>query len=91
MAEDRPAIYSKPHPSAEERIRADLRREIAKTREEMEKQKKDSEKEIEELKAKLKEKDELIKKFEQFIDICNQRVMVRLSDNDPNGTTSNNP
>jgi len=57
----------------------------------MEKQKKDSEKEIEELKAKLKEKDELIKKFEQFIDICNQRVMVRLSDNDPNGTTSNNP
>ncbi len=32
LAENRPAIYSKPHPTAEERIRADLRREIAKAR-----------------------------------------------------------
>ena len=91
LAEDRPAIYSKPHPSAEERIRADLRRELAKAREELEKVQEDSKKEIEELKGKLKEKDELIKKFEQFIDICNQRVMVRLSDNnDPSASTNTN-
>ncbi|KAK4155408.1 hypothetical protein C8A00DRAFT_31741 [Chaetomidium leptoderma] len=79
LAENRPAIYSKPHPSAEERIRADLRRELATAREELEKVKKDSDKEIENLKGKLREKDKIIEKFEQFIDICNQRVMVSLS------------
>lgn len=77
IAEDRPAIYSKPHPTAEERIRADLRRELAKTREELDKLKDTSKKEIEDLKDKLREKDKLIKKFEMFIDICNQRVMVQ--------------
>jgi hypothetical protein len=77
LAENRPAIYSKPHPSAEERIRADLRREIAKAREDLDKVKDDSQKEIEELKAKLLEKDKIIEKFEMFIDICNQRVMVQ--------------
>ena len=83
LAEDRPTIYSKPHPSAEERIRADLRREIAKAREELDKVKEDTQKEIKELKDKLEEKDKMIQKFEMFIDICNQRVMVqreRLSD-----------
>lgn len=79
LAEDRPAIYSKPHPSAEERIRADLRRELAKAREDLAKVKADSDKEIEALKAKLQEKDKIIEKFEQFIDICNQRVMVSLT------------
>lgn len=79
LAENRAAIYSKPHPSAEERIRADLRRELAKTREELDKLKAESGKEIEELKAKLQEKDKIIEKFEQFIDICNQRVIVSLS------------
>lgn len=79
LAEDRPAIYSKPHPSAEERIRADLRRELATAREDMEKMKKENEKEISELKTKIREKDKIIEKFEQFIDICNQRVMVSLS------------
>ncbi len=91
LAEDRPAIYSKPHPSAEERIRADLRRELAKTREDFDKYKLDSKKEIDELKTKIKEKDKIIEKFEQFIDICNQRVMVRLSDNnDSSGSGSTN-
>lgn len=80
MAENRPAIYSKPQPSAEERIRADLRREIAKAREELEKVKAESKKEIDELKATLNEKNKIIEKFEQFIDICNQRVIVRLND-----------
>lgn len=82
LAENRPAIYSKPHPSAEERIRADLRRELATVREDLEKLKKDSDKEIDELKAKLREKDKIIEKFEQFIDICNQRVMVSLNKDD---------
>ena len=53
LAENRPAIYSKPHPSAEERIRADLRRELATARDDFDKLKKDSDKEIEELKASL--------------------------------------
>ncbi|KAK4240894.1 hypothetical protein C8A03DRAFT_30972 [Achaetomium macrosporum] len=78
LAENRPAIYSKPHPSPEERIRADLRRELAKTREELDRLKEDSKKEIEELKEKLREKDKIIEKFEEFIDICNHRVTVKL-------------
>ena len=82
LAENRPAIYSKPHPSAEERIRADLRRELATAREDLEKLKKDSDKQIDELKLKLREKDKIIDKFEQFIDICNQRVMVSLNKDD---------
>lgn len=85
LAENRPAIYSKPQPSAEERIRADLRREIAKTREELEKVKAESEKEINELKATILEKNKIIEKFEQFIDICNQRVIVRLNDSSSSG------
>jgi hypothetical protein len=50
LAENRPAIYSKPQPSAEERIRADLRRELQKAKEELEKVKSDSEKQVEALK-----------------------------------------
>ncbi|AEO70767.1 uncharacterized protein THITE_2171424 [Thermothielavioides terrestris NRRL 8126] len=90
LLEDRPAIYNKPHPSAEERIRADLRRELAKTREELDKLKSDSSKEIEELRQKLREKDKIIEKFEQFIDICNQRVMVSLTNKEDRagGTSS---
>ena len=85
LAENRPAIYSKPHPSAEERIRADLRRELATARDELDKLKKDTDKEIDELKTKLREKDKIIDKFEQFIDICNQRVMVSLNKDDNRG------
>lgn len=79
LAENRPAIYSKPQPSAEERIRADLRRELAKAREDYDKLKEESQKEIDDLKAQMREKDKLIERFEQFIDICNQRVIVNLS------------
>ncbi|KAK3984067.1 hypothetical protein QBC44DRAFT_337652 [Cladorrhinum sp. PSN332] len=79
LADNRPAIYSKPHPSAEERIRADLRRELAKIKEDHDQLKEESQKEIEQLKAKLREKDKIIEKFEQFIDICNQRVIVNLN------------
>lgn len=81
LAENRPAIYSKPHPSAEERIRADLRKELAAARDEIKKLRDESKKEVAELKLKIKDKDQIIKRFEQFIDICNQRVMVTLSNN----------
>jgi len=91
LAENRPAIYSKPHPTAEERIRADLRREIAKAREELDKITASSRKEIEELKEEIRKKDKVIERFEMFIDLCNQRVMLqreRLEDGNPvtNGT-----
>lgn len=88
IAEDRPAIYSKPLPTAEERIRADLRRELALVKEQLAKSKEQHDKEIEEYKEKLREKDRMIQKFEMFIDICNQRVMVqreRLADNEADG------
>ena len=79
VPEERPAIYSKPNPTAEERIRADLRKELAKARQDYEKLKEEDEKQIAELKERIKEKDSIIAKFEQFIDICNQRVMVSLT------------
>ena len=79
VPEERPVIYSKPNPTAEERIRADLRKELAKVRQEYEKLKEEDEKQIAELKERIKEKDSIIAKFEQFIDICNQRVMVSLT------------
>lgn len=88
IAEERPAIYSKPAPTAEERIRSDLRRELQRTNDELAKLKEDSKKEIEELHEKLREKDRQISKFEMFIDICNQRVMVqreRLADGGEGG------
>lgn len=91
LAEDRPAIYSKPHPSAEERIRADLRRELAKAREEFDKIKGESDKKINELEEKLREKDKIIKKYEMFVDLCNERVMIqreKLKDIDDNGNAS---
>ncbi|KAK1752145.1 hypothetical protein QBC47DRAFT_389869 [Echria macrotheca] len=91
LAEDRAAIYSKPQPSPEDRIRADLRAEIARVKSEMDKLEKDSQAKINQLEEKIKEKDLLIKKFEQFIDICNQRVMVRLSDNDTSQTPGSGP
>ncbi|KAM5360373.1 hypothetical protein ACJZ2D_013795 [Fusarium nematophilum] len=77
LAENRPAIYSKPHQSPEDRIRADLRRELAKAREDMKKMEEDKDKEISELKTKLEEKEGIITKFEEFIDICNERVMFQ--------------
>lgn len=94
IAEQRPAIYSKPPPSAEERIRSDLRRELARTKEELAKVKDESKKELDDLKEKLREKDKIIEKFEMFIDICNQRVMVqreRLNDTGESNGGANGP
>lgn len=77
LAEDRPAIYSKPRPSAEERIIADLRKEIAKVNDELVKEKEGHQKKIGELEDQLREKDKTIQKYEMFVDICNQRVMFQ--------------
>lgn len=77
IADERPAIYSKPAPTAEERIRSDLRRELQNANNELKKIREDSQKEIEKLKEELREKDKMIEKFEMFIDLCNQRVMLQ--------------
>ncbi|KAL7789552.1 hypothetical protein V8C37DRAFT_386281 [Trichoderma ceciliae] len=77
LAENRPAIYTKPLQSPEDRIRSELRRELAKAREDLKKIEDEKQKEIDDLKTKLVEKDKIIEKFEMFIDICNQRVMVQ--------------
>lgn len=77
LAEDRPAIYSKPRPSAEERIIADLRKELAKVNEELAKSKEESNKKVAEMEEKLREKDTQIQKYEMFVDICNQRVWLQ--------------
>ncbi|KAI0525757.1 hypothetical protein F5B22DRAFT_252164 [Xylaria bambusicola] len=91
IAEQRPAIYSKPPPTAEERIRSDLRKELARAREELAKVREDSKKEIDELKEKIREKDKMIQRFEMFIDICNERVMVQRERlNDTSGPSHNN-
>lgn len=91
IAEQRPAIYSKPPPTAEERIRSDLRKELARARDELAKFKDESQKEIEKLKDSIREKDKMIAKFEMFIDICNERVMVQRERlNDTNGPGNNN-
>lgn len=77
IADKRPAIYSKPAPTPEERIRSDLRRELQTAKNDYKKLKEDSQKEIDDLKEKLREKDKMIEKFEMFIDLCNQRVMLQ--------------
>lgn len=90
-----PQIYRRANMTAEERLRDDCRMEVAKIKEELdevrqtsgkelEKLRAESGREIERLRGELREKDKTIEKFEMFIDICNQRVMVqrsRLSDN----------
>ncbi|KAK8079965.1 mutator-like element [Apiospora hydei] len=91
IAEERPAIYSKPAPTPEERIRSDLRRELANTKEELKKLREESKKTIEKLQEDLRTKDKTIEKFEMFIDICNQRVMLqreKLADNGGNNTAN---
>lgn len=97
IAEQRPAIYSKAPPTPDERIKSDLRKELALARNELTKVKEECKKEVEALKESLREKDKTIAKFEMFIDICNERVMVqreRLNDtsgpsNSAGGSTGN--
>ena len=72
----------------EEKLRAELRTEVDNAQKEVAKMKQEWQAEVEDLKAQLREKDKMIQKFEMFIDICNERVMVqreRLADGDGDG------
>lgn len=75
--EESPTIYTKQPQTNEDKIRSELRSQLSKLREDMTKMEEDKNKEIESLKDTIKEKDVMIAKFEMFIDICNQRVMVQ--------------
>lgn len=61
----------------EEKLRAELRTEVASAQAEIERVKQEWQKEVEDLKEQLRLKDKQIEKFEMFIDICNERVMVQ--------------
>lgn len=94
LAENRPAIYNKNVGSPEDRIRADLRRELSKAREDMKQMEEEKQKEIDDLKNQLKEKQELIEKFNMFIDICNERVILqrqRLAGGEGGNASGSNP
>ncbi|RKF60783.1 putative mutator-like element protein [Erysiphe neolycopersici] len=87
--EELPTFYKKPPMTFEEKLRAELRTEVANAQAEVEKTKEAWRKEVEELKTQLEEKQKMIEKFELFIDICNQRVMVQrelLDDHPPDGS-----
>jgi hypothetical protein len=89
--EQLPTFYKKAPMTFEEKLRADLRTELADARAETAKAKEDWRKEVEDLKAQLREKDKMISKFEMFIDICNERVMVqreRLAEGETSGNAS---
>lgn len=94
LAEDPPAIYSKPRPSAEERLISELRKELAKVKEEQAKELEEHQKQVAELEEKVREKDTKIQKFEMFVDMCNERVMFQreklnqLDDIVPSGNNS---
>jgi hypothetical protein len=89
--EQLPTFYKKAPMTFEEKLRAELRTEVADARAETAKAKEDWRKEVEDLKAQLREKDKMISKFEMFIDICNERVMVqreRLAEGETSGNAS---
>lgn len=87
--EELPTFYKKPPITFEEKLRAELRTEVANSQAELEKTKEAWRKEVEELKTQLRNKEKMIKKFEMFIDICNERVMVqreRLAEGEAEGS-----
>lgn len=89
--EELPTFYKKPPMSFEEKLRAELRTEVANAQAETARVKEEWRTEVEELKDKLRAKDKMIEKFEMFIDICNERVMVqreRLADGEGGGSSS---
>lgn len=75
--EELPTFYKKPALTFEEKLRAELRTEVANAQAETEKVRLAWKEEVEKLREELGAKDRQIKKFEQFIDICNERVMAR--------------
>ncbi|CCU74777.1 unnamed protein product [Blumeria hordei] len=87
--EELPTFYKKPPMTFEEKLRAELRTEVANAQAEVEKTKEAWRKEVEELKDQLRNKEKMIQKFEMFIDICNERVMVqreRLAEGEAEGS-----
>ncbi len=89
--ENLPTFYKKPPMTFEEKLRAELRTEVANAQAEVAKVKEEWRKDVEHLKQQLIEKDKQIQKFEMFIDICNERVMVqreRLADGEGRASTS---
>jgi hypothetical protein len=90
--EQLPTFYKKPPMTFEEKLRAELRTEVANAQAEIEKTKEAWRKEVEDLKEQLRHKDKMIQKFEMFIDICNERVMVQRErlekEGEPSGTTT---
>jgi hypothetical protein len=84
-----PQIYRRATMSAEERLRDDCRIEVANIKDELDRVRRELSGEVERLKGELREKDKMISKFEMFIDLCNQRVMVqRQRLNDETGSAS---
>ena len=77
--EELPTFYKKPPLTFEEKLRAELRTEVAKAQSETELIREQWKKEVDELREELRNKDKMIQKFEMFIDICNERVMVQRS------------
>lgn len=75
--ESLPTFYKKPPMTFEEKLRAELRTEVANAQAEVTKVKEQWQKEVEALKEQIAMKDKQIQKFEMFIDICNERVMVQ--------------
>jgi hypothetical protein len=89
--ESLPTFYKKPPMTFEEKLRAELRTEVANAQAEVAKVKEEWRKDVEHLKEQLVLKDKQIQKFEMFIDICNERVMVqreRLADGEGGANAS---
>ncbi|TAQ87563.1 hypothetical protein B7494_g4135 [Chlorociboria aeruginascens] len=89
--ESLPSFYKKPALSFEEKLRAELRTEVANANAEVEKVRAEWKKEVEDLQEQLRQKAKMISKFEMFIDICNERVMVqreRLAENEGGANAS---
>jgi hypothetical protein len=72
-----PDIYKRPPITAEDRIREECRKEVARVKEELDQLREESSAEIARLKSQVEQKDKVIEKFEMFIDICNGRVMAQ--------------
>jgi hypothetical protein len=85
-----PTFYKKPPMTFEEKLRAELRTEVANAQAEVEKTREEWRNEVEDLKEQLRNKDKMIQKFEMFIDICNERVMVQRErlEGEPSGSTT---
>ena len=89
--ENLPTFYKKPAMTFEEKLRAELRTEVAEAKAEVAKVKEAWAKDVEHLKEQLVQKDKQIQEFEMFVDICNDRVMFhrkRLAEGEEGGANT---